>query len=116
MRLERRRVLRLVPTPRPLPSSVSMELSGVYTRQGPGRSTVAHAAKQHAVVVLSVAGQAVPTRSAQVVSHFFSSGEKCEKPLRQRVQEKPKKTLRNPGLVENFEDLDLDLGTRCSAP
>ena len=45
------------PTPRPLPSSVYVELSGAKTRQGSGRSTVAHAVKQHAVVALSDAGQ-----------------------------------------------------------
>ena len=43
--------------PSPLPSSVSVELSGAFQRQGPGRSTAAHAAKQHAVVALSDAGQ-----------------------------------------------------------
>ena len=49
---ERGRLVLLVPT-RPLPSSVSVELSGAKTRRGPGRSTAAHAARQHAVVVLS---------------------------------------------------------------
>ena len=53
------RVLHLEPPPRPLPSSVSVELSGAYTRQGPGRSTAAHAARQHAAVALSDAGQLV---------------------------------------------------------
>ena len=43
----------------PLPSSVSVELSGAYTRQGPGRSTAAHAAKQHVVATLSDAEQFV---------------------------------------------------------
>ena len=46
-------VLLLVPTLRLLPPSVSVELSGAKTRQGPGRSTAAHAAKQHAVVAIS---------------------------------------------------------------
>ena len=54
---ERDRVLLLVPTPRPLPSSVSAELSGAFSRQGSGRSTAAHAARQHAVVALSDAGK-----------------------------------------------------------
>ena len=54
---ERGREALLVPTPRPLPSSVSVELSGACTRQGPGRSTAAHAAKQHAPAALSDAGQ-----------------------------------------------------------
>ena len=49
-------------------------------------------------------------------SDFFCPGEESEKPLAQRVQEKPKKTLRNSGPVENFEDLHLDLGTRRAAP
>ena len=47
----------LLRPPPPLPSSVSVELSGAYTRQRPRRSTAAHAAKQHAVVALSDAGQ-----------------------------------------------------------
>ena len=51
------RVLHLVPTSGPLPSSVSVEPSGAFSRQGPRRSTAAHAAKQHAVVALSDAVQ-----------------------------------------------------------
>ena len=53
---------------------------------------------------------------AAEVGLFFFEKEKSEKPLHQRVQEKPKKTLRNPGLAENLEDLHLDQETRRSAP
>ena len=52
---------------------------------------------------LECGGSADQERAGSVA--LFSSGEQCEKPLRQRVQEKPKMTLRNPGLVEKFEDL-----------
>ena len=53
-------------------------------------------------------GSADQERASSVA--LFSSGEKCEKTLHQRVQEKPKKTLRNPGLVEKFEHLHPGFG------
>ena len=52
-----------------------------------------------------------PTPGCAAASHIFSGGEKCEKPLHQRVQEKPKMTLRDPGLAENLDDLHLDQET-----
>ena len=66
----------LVPTPRPLPSSVSVELSGAYTRQEPGRSTAAHAAKQHAVVALSDAGQLLSRAASKGPSHNTSDAQR----------------------------------------
>ena len=60
-------VLLLVPTLRLLPPSVSVELSGAKTRQGPGRSTAAHAAKQHAVVA-PPRRWAAPVTGCQLIS------------------------------------------------
>ena len=41
-------------------------------------------------------------------SAFFRMRKKCENSVQQRVQEKPKKTRRDPGLTENLEDLHRD--------
>ena len=63
---ERGRVVLLVPTPRPLPSSVSVELKGACTQQGPcGRSDV-RVCTTNAAAALCVAEQHHP----QVVASY----------------------------------------------
>ena len=58
--------------------------------------------------------EAVPTQNAEVVSHFFSCGEKCEKPLEKRHlqhQLETEKMTQNPvsgGTHEDFHQEKLE--------